>query len=378
MGAKVWLGIDAHQDTVMIAVLVGEEQEPRETVRLPNDPKRIKRFVERWAETGEIRACYEASGGGYVLQRWMRDWGYSCEVVAPSLIPQRPGHKRKHDRYDARELARHYRSGDLVVVRVPSEAEERVRDVVRCRERFRKEILQSRHSVTKFLARRGLIWQEKSRWTKKHWDWIRGFARDGVLPAEDRLVLSEYVALLEYKISRRDELDRVIEEMALRPAYKEAVAHIGCFRGFDTHSSMVLATEIVDFRRFQPAKLMSFVGLVPSEESSGKRERRGAITKAGNSHCRHVLVQAAWSYQHPPRVGAKLKRRQQGQPPEVVAHAWKAQHRLHKLFKRVAAKRGKQVATVAVARELVGFIWAVMQHVEAGERTASSGMRQAA
>jgi transposase len=308
----------------------------------------------------------------------MREWGYSCEVIAPSLIPQRPGHKRKHDRYDARELARHYRSGDLVAVRVPSEAEERVRDVVRCRERFGKEILQSRHSVTKFLARRGLVWREKSRWTKKHWDWLRGLAREGVLPAEDRLVLREYLALLEYKIGRRDELDRVIEEMALRPAYKDAVGCIGCFRGFDTHSGMVLASEIVDFRRFQPTKLMSFVGLVPSEESSGKRERRGAITKAGNSHCRHVLVQAAWSYQHPPHVGAALKRRQQGQPPEVVAHAWKAQHRLHKLFKRVSAKRGNPVAAVAVARELAGFIWAAMQSVQTLEDAESSGMRQAA
>lgn len=378
MRQKVWLGIDAHQERVVIAVLVGDEQEPREVARLPNDSKRIKRFVERWAEVGEIRACYEASGGGYVLQRWMRDWGFSCEVVAPSLIPQRPGHRRKHDRYDARELARHYRAGELVMVRIPSEAEERVRDVVRCRERFQKEILQSRHSVTKFLARRGLIWREKSRWTKKHWEWLRGFLRDGMLPVEDRLVLIEYVALLEYKIGRRDELDRVIEELALRPAYREAVGRVGCFRGFDTHNAMALVSEIVDFRRFQPTKLMSFVGLVPSEESSDKRERRGAITKAGNSHCRHVLVQAAWSYQHPPRIGATLKRRQQGQPPEVIAHAWKAQHRLHKLFKRVAAKHGSAVAAVAVARELVGFIWAVMQDVEVGEREASSEMRRAA
>jgi transposase len=378
MRTKVWLGIDAHQDTVVVAVLVGEEREVREEARLPNEPKRIKRFVDRWAEVGEIRACYEASGGGYVLERWMRGWGYSCEVVAPSLIPQRPGHKRKHDRYDARELARHYRAGELVVVRVPSEAEERVRDVVRCRERFQKEILQSRHSVTKFLARRGLIWREKSRWTKKHWDWLRGFTRDGVLPGEDRLVLQEYLALLEYKIGRRDELDRVIEEMALRPAYREAVGRLGCFRGLDTHSSMVLASEIVDFRRFQPTKLMSFVGLVPSEESSGKRQRRGAITKAGNSRCRHVLVQAAWSYQHPARIGAALKRRQAGQPPDVVVHAWKAQHRLHKLFKRIAARRGSPVAAVAVARELVGFVWAVMQDVEIGERRPAPEMRQAA
>ncbi|HET6230825.1 MAG TPA: IS110 family transposase [Longimicrobiaceae bacterium] len=378
MSEKVWLGIDAHQEQLVIAVLVGMEEKPREEVRVANEPKKLRRFVERWSVQGEIRACYEASGGGYVLQRWMQSWGYSCEVIAPSLIPQRAGHRRKHDRYDARELARHLRSGELVRVRIPSEAEERVRDVVRCRERFQKEILMSRHEVTKFLARRGRVYREGSRWTKKHWAWLRTVLKE-MESVEDRLVLQEYMGLLEYKIARREELDRVIEEVALRPAYTEAVGRLRCFRGIQTHGAMVLSSEVGDFRRFDSAeKLSSYLGLVPSEDSSGARQRRGAITKAGNAHCRHVLIQAAWAYQYPPACSDVLKRRQAGQPADVVAHAWKAQHRLHKLYRKLSLRRGHGVAVVAVARELTGFLWAVMREIEPPHAAEASPIAQAA
>ena len=263
-----------------------------------------------------------------------------------------------------------------MLVRIPSEAEERVRDLVRCRETFQREILRSRHYVLKFLRRRGLIYREGDHWTRKHFRWLNRLLCEGLLIGEDAVVLGEYLALLDYKLARREELDRQIEELALQPAYRAAVGRMRCFRGFDTQAGMVLSTEIVDFRRFEsPRELMAYVGLVPSEDSSGDRERRGSITKAGNSHCRHVLVQAAWSYRHRPAMGAALKRRQRGQPPAVIGHAWKAQHRLYKFFHRVAARRGPQVAAVAVARELVGFIWAVMQDLELEAEAAD---RQAA
>jgi transposase len=263
-------------------------------------------------------------------------------------------------------LGRLYRAGDLVAVRVPSEAEERVRELVRCRARFQKEILQSRHSVLKFLARRGLVYREgKHHWTKRHWTWLRALLQPRALSAEDRTVLREYIELLDYKISRRDQLDRWIEEKALEPHYQERVVAIRCFRGFETHGAMVLASEIGDFRRFaKPDQLMSYLGLVPSECSSGQRERRGSITKAGNGHCRHVLIQAAWTYCRKPRVSGKLKARQQGGPDHVIAHAWKAQERLHKVWQRLYSKRGKNIAVVAMARELVGFLWAVMRDAE--------------
>jgi transposase len=357
--------MDVHKDSVMMAVFPPHGAEPSDVRRVANEPRKLRRFFDRLGRQEEIRACYEASGAGYVLQRWLRAWGHHCDIAAPSLTPIRRGERRKHDKKDAIEIGRLYRAGELVLIRIPSEAEERVRDLVRCRETFQREILRSRHYILKLLSRRGLIYREGNHWTQRHFRWLNRLLSDGVLRGEDAVVLGEYLALLDYKLGRREELDRQIEELALEPAYREAVGRMRCFRGLDTHGGMVLATEIVDFRRFEsPGELMAYVGLVPSEDSSGERERRGSITKAGNTHCRHVLVQAAWSYRHRPAVGAPLKKRQRGQPPQVIAHAWKAQHRLYKLFHRVAARRGPQVAVVAVARELVGFIWAVLQDLE--------------
>jgi transposase len=236
-----------------------------------------------------------------VLHRALKEWGYACDVIAPSLIPKRPGVQRKHDKRDAVDLARFHRAGELVVVRIPSEADERVRDVVRCRETFQREILKSRHYILKFLARRGFVFREGTNWCTPHLKWLQHLTTDGSpLAVEDRLVFREYHALLMYKL-QRDELDRQIEQLALLPALAPLVGRLQCFRGISLHSAMVLATEIVDWRRFErPAQLACYLGLVSREDSSGDRTRLGSITKAGNTHCRHVLVQAAWSYRHRP------------------------------------------------------------------------------
>ncbi len=363
--SKIHVGMDVHKDTVMIAVLPEAAEEPTVVKQVPNDERALRRFLARIAKDGALRCCYEASGAGYVLQRAIERWGHACEVIAPALMLTRPGHHRKHDRFDAVELAKQHRAGLLVAVRIPSEAEERVRDLVRCRETFQREILRSRHYILKFLRRRGFVFRDGSNWTHKHLHWLRSLLGQEDLIAEDRDVLGEYLALLEYKIDRRDELDRKIEQLAVTPAYKQAVDRLRGFRGLDTHGAMVLRSELGDLRRFGSAReLMAYVGLVPSEHSSGSRENRGSITKAGNSHCRHVLVQAAWSYRYPPRVGARLKERQEGLPPEVIARSWKAQHRLHKLFRRIEERRGSRIAVVAVARELAGFVWAALQDVD--------------
>jgi transposase len=369
MSRNLYVGMDVHKDSVMIAVLPEGTREPIQVERLTNDLKKLRRFFDRLGRKGRIRACYEASGAGYVLHRELRAWGYECEVIAPSLIPTRPGHRRKHDRYDATELVRLYRAGELVTIRIPSAEEERVRDLVRCRETFQREILKSRHYVLKFLRRRGLVYRAGTNWTLKHWEWLRSLLKGGALEGADAVALGEYLALLEYKLQRRDELDGRIEELALEPQYEAACARLRCFRGIDTHAAMVLKTEVGDFLRFEsPRHLMAYFGLVPREHSSGERERRGSITKAGNSHCRHVLVQAAWSYRHKPAASTALKQRQQGQSPQVVAHAWKAQHRLNKVYHRVAHRRGHHIAVVAVARELVGFLWATMRELELEQR----------
>jgi transposase len=368
----IYLGMDVHKDSITIAVLPAGARTPARVDRLPNDLAKLKRFLDRVSREGEVRACYEASGAGYVLHRAIHEWGYQCDVIAPSLIPKRAGVQRKHDRYDAAQLARLYRAGELVVIRIPTEAEERVRDVVRCRETFQKEILKSRHYILKFLARRGFVFREGTNWCTPHLRWLQHLTTEhSPLAPADRLVFREYHALLLYKLQRRDELDNEIVRLAELPTLAPAVRRLQCFRGISIHSAMVLATEIVDWRRFErPSQLACYLGLVSRESSSGDRERRGSITKAGNSHCRHVLVQAAWSYHHRPAISADLKRRQSGQPPGVIAHAWKAQQRLHQRYNHLAFRKQPQIAAVAVARELVGFLWAVMQDIAPAEQAA--------
>ncbi len=294
--SMIYLGLDVHKDSVTIAVLPADAASPTRIEKYPNDFAKLRRVFERLAQGGELRACYEASGAGYVLHRAMRAWGYGCDVIAPSLIPTKPGVQRKHDKYDAGQLARLYRAGELTAVHIPTEAEERVRDLVRCRETMQRELVKSRHYILKFLARRGFIYRDGTNWTQPHYNWLRQLAAaTSPLEATDRLVFSEYLALLEYKLARRAELDQHIEALALTPAYAPVVNRLQCFRGLQVHGAMVLATELVDWRRFDsPRKLMAYLGFVPREHSSGPRERRGSITKAGNAHCRHVLVQAAW------------------------------------------------------------------------------------
>ncbi|MEA3245620.1 MAG: IS110 family transposase [Gemmatimonadota bacterium] len=360
----IYLGLDVHKESITVAVLPEAASTPTRVERLSSDLAKLRRFCERLVAGGDrIRACYEASGAGYVVHRALTSWGHHCDVIAPSLIPTRPGVQRKHDKHDAVQLARLYRAGELTAVRIPTEAEERVRDVVRCRETFQREILKSRHYVLKFLARRGFVYRDGTNWTQGHYEWLRQLAAaTSPLAAEDRRVFGEYLALLEYKLARRDALDGEIAALALTPLLAGTVQRLQCFRGIERHAAMVLATEIGDWRRFEhPRKLMAYLGLVPTEHSSGDRERRGALTKAGNTHCRHVLVQAAWAYRYQPKVGIALTRRQHGQDPRVIAHAWKAQHRLHTMYQRLAFRTRPQIAVVAVARELVGFLWAVMQ-----------------
>jgi transposase len=204
------------------------------------------------------------------------------------------------------------------------------------------------------------------RFSKAHLAWLETLTLpSSPLVAEDQLLFREYLALFHYKNDRRLVLDRAIAALAAQPAWAPTVGRLQCFRGIQAYAAMVLATEIGDWRRFTTARqLMAYLGLVPREHSSGGRERKGSITKAGNSHCRHVLIQAAWSYRHRPHVAATLRARQRHQPAPVIAHAWKAQHRLHAFYQHLAYRKQPRVAVVAVARELAGFLWAVMQDLD--------------
>ena len=268
----IFVGMDVHQDTVTLAVFEGASKEAAVVQKLPNDLRKLRRFFDRWAKRGEIRTCYEASGAGYVLYHELTEWGHTCEIIAPSLTPVRPGEQRKHDRHDAIQLARLYRAGELVPIRIPSPSEERVRDLVRCRQTFQREILRSRHYVLKFLSRRGFVFRHARRWGPKHRAWLERLLHQEHLAPQDRAVFSEYLALMDYKIGRRDDLDRQIEEVAFSDLYRPQVQKLACFRGISTLSAMTLITEIGDWRRFErPGQIMAYLGLVPSEHSSGAR-----------------------------------------------------------------------------------------------------------
>lgn len=355
--STVFVGMDVHQDSVTIAVLAEGAKQCEESRTLPHDLGKLRKLFARLSKRGTVRACYEASGCGYVLQRALAKWGVACEVIAPSLIPVRSGDRRKTDNRDAAKLARLYRAGELTAIRIPDEAEEQVRSLVRCRETLTREILKSRHYVLKLLLSRGHVYRAGSNWTQAHWAWLRKLELEGA----DRITLQTYLELLEYKLIQRNGLDKQIEEIAFSEAYREPVGRLRSLRGIDTLTAMTLVCEIGDIRRFaSPRQLMGYLGLTVSETSSGGIERRGGITKTGNARARRVLVESAWHYRYPARRSVVLQKRQQGQPSQVVSYSWRAQKRLHKKFEALVYRMAPSKAVVAVARELVGFVWALL------------------
>lgn len=290
----------------------------------------------------------------------LQNLGVGCIVVAPSLIPRKPGERVKTDRRDARKLAELLRAGLLTEVHPPTEADEAVRDLCRAREDAHEDLVRGRHRVSKLVQRHGLSWVGgKKTWGQGHRLWLRSLRLDY---EEDQWVLEDYLLALEQLEERLRTLDARIEQVSLDPRYARAVGALRCFRGIDTLTAMSLVAELHDFMRFDsPRGLMAYLGLVPSEHSSGSKERRGGITKAGNRHVRRLLIEAAWHYRHRPGV-ASLRKRRQGQPVRVVAIADKAMQGLHRRFSRLMDRgRPRPKVVVAVAREFTGFIWTAMR-----------------
>ena len=358
----IWVGLDVHKESISVAVLEGDRAQARPIVTIPNEPMQIRKLFSRLRKEGDVRACYEAGSCGYEVYRQLATMGIGCDVVAPGLIPVRVGDRVKTDRRDASKLARLFRAGELTSIRVPSEVEEALRDLIRCREDAREDVTRQRHHVLKFLLRHGRVFHDTNHWTLAHWTWLRAQRFDEPLA---QLVFTEYLTTLEKTLARVAVLDQEIAQQADKQPYKALVGRLRCLRGIDTLSAMALIAEICDFARFEhPRELMAYLGLVPSEHSSGGKQRRGSITKTGNAHARRIFVEAAWHYRHVPARSATMKMRWKDQPQAVVDHAFKAQERLHRRYFRLTS-RGKsaQVAVVAVARELCGFVWAVARAV---------------
>lgn len=361
-GNTTYVGLDVHKATVMVARLSPGSRSP-ETWEVPNEPRAIRRLSSkliRESKPDPVSCCYEAGGCGYALQRQLRKDGVACEVVAPSLVPRKPGERIKTDRRDARKLAEYWRNGSLTVVSPPTPEQEAVRDLVRCREDVKDDLMRSRHRLGKMLLRRGLTYPEGRAWTGRHRTWLRGLRWEH---ESEEFVFTEYLMAVELLEERLRVLDKKLIEVSQTAPYREPSGWLRCFRGVDTVTAMTVLAEIHGIERFDSARrFMAFLGLVPGEHSSGNSERRTGITKTGNSHVRRVLVEVAWHYRHRPGVGAGLRKRRQGQPAVIIALADRAQRRLSARYQRLAVTLGKPTPKVitAIARELAGFLWAAL------------------
>ena len=362
MSKYTWIGLDVHLDSITAAILCGDAEIP-EIVKLSGDLMKVRRLFRRLSKNGPVRACYEASGAGFVLHRVLAKDGFHCDVIAPSLIPRKPGDRRKTDRLDAVMLVRLYRSGHLTPVHVPSEDQEALRRLLRIRTTYQIYCKATKHRISGMLRNHGFVFREGlSTWTKKHRQWLTKLRLDLEGPLQTALAIE--LEHLEYLETQREALDAELERFARSHPYRINVEALCCLRGVKTLTALTLLCEVDDVRRFRsPKSLMAYFGLVPSERSSGDRERRGPITKAGNIHARRLLIEAAWNNRHRSGADLILKRRRQGQPPAVVAIAMKAQHRLYKKFWRLDQRKHRHVAITAVAREMCGFIWAILNAV---------------
>lgn len=355
--STTWIGMDVHKESIVVAAVNGAGAVATRW-ETPNTLKGKERLAKRLSEFGTVRCAYEAGPCGYDLRRFLETKGIPCDVIAPSLIPKKPGDRVKTDKKDAEKIARMHRMGELTAICVPTPAQEALRDLLRAREDANEDLVRRRHRLQKFLLRQGRRHEGKN-WTRDHWRWIRAAK---FTDPNSETVLCEYIAAIDQEIERIGRLDAQIEQESKNPDIVPAIARLKALRGVDTLTAMTILSELIDLNRFPSArKLMDFVGLVPGEYSSGGKQWRGSITKSGNSHVRRVLVEAAWHYRHSPRTtGAAIRKRREGQPPEVIETARKAELRLYKKFTRLVM-RGKKttVAATAVARELAGFVWAI-------------------
>lgn len=356
------VGLDTSKDAIVgYAAFVNEDEDVEFKVgNLRSEVRRMVRRMKRKAE-GLVRFCYEAGAFGYELQRWIRAEGAECVVVAPSLIPRRPGERVKTDRRDAKKLCELDRAGLLTEVRPPTPDEEAARDLLRGREDLLGDLRRCRQRIKSMLLRRGLSMPgSKSSWTLTYRRWLRDLVWDH---EADRLAFGDYLLSFEQAEARMKHLEAKIKEISEQDPWRQRVGWLRCLRGVDTLTAMTLLTELHGSQRFcTPRELMSYLGLVPSENSSGDKVHRGGISHAGNRHGRRVLIEAAHHYAKRPAVRGALQKRREGQPEWVLAIADKAQLRLHRRFWRLLANgKARNKVVTAVARELAGFIWAILQ-----------------
>jgi transposase len=353
--ARTLVGLDVHATKIVAAVLDAEPGE-LEFFMLGGDVAQAAGLCA--GLPGPVRAAYEAGPTGYGLARELGRRGVECVVAAPSKIPRAAGDRVKTDRRDAEHLVRLLLAGKLHPVRVPGAEEEALRDLIRARDAVRMDLMRNRHRLSKLLLRHGHRFDDGPAWTDRHRAWVAAIE----LPfAAAQDTLSDAVGAIDALAHRREMLDRAIVAMLPSSPWATQAGRLRCLRGIDTLTAAGLCAEIGDFERFaRPGQLMSYLGLVPCENTTGQQRRLGSITKTGSSHARRLLVEAAWHYRKTPRVGRALIERHDGQPAEAVAVAWSAQRRLHRTWTRLEARaKRRTIIAVAAARELAGFAWSI-------------------
>ena len=362
------VAMDTHKKEHTVAVGHAETGEVAVfTVR--NTVKDIGRMVKKLQKQapGEVAFCYEAGVCGFTLKRQIETLGSRCMVVAPSLVPTKSGDRIKTDRRDARKLLGQFVAGQLTEVHAPSAAQEAAREITRCRQAAQENLKRIRHQLLKLLTRHGYVYSQGNHWTQKHLRWLLSLQFDR---AEMREVFDLHWAELQHCMQRLATLDKHVAALAEREDYRPIVGALRCFRGIETLTATTVLTEVFEFGRFaSPRKLMAYLGLVPSESSSGEHRHQGGITKAGNTRIRRLLVESAWHYRHRPSVGRGLKRWREDQPLWAVDIADRAMVRLHKRYWRLS-ERGKArgVIVVAMARELAGFLWSMLHEYQLRQR----------
>lgn len=361
---SLYVGLDVHKETIAIAVAWPGRGEPEYRGEIPNRPKAVEKLMRRLSEEvggAVVLFCYEAGPCGYGLYRQIIGVGHECQVVAPSLIPRKPSERIKTDRRDALKLAKALRSGDLTAVWVPDQEQEAMRDLTRARDDMKGQERKARQQLNAFVLRQGHAWPSgKTRWTQTHYNWLESLKLEHPWL---QMVLQEYIDAVK-AASRRvadltDQMMQVLPQWSLAPVVSSLVA----LRGIDKIAAMVLLAELGDISRFEsPRQLMAYLGLVPSEHSSGSRRRLGGITLAGNGHARRMLVESAWSYRFPARQTMHLKRKAVAASGEAKAIAWRAQKRLCGRYRTLTqAGKSTKLVCVAIARELAGFIWDIVR-----------------
>ena len=356
-----YIGLDVHKETIAVSVAEARGGEVRYLGEIAHTPEAIEKLVRQLRKgCADLSFCYEAGPCGYGIHRQLTDLGWDCQVAAPSLIPKKAGDRIKTDRRDSLMLARLHRAGELTAVWVPDGAQEALRDLTRAREDMKHLQRQAKQRLLAFLLRHGKRYDGQSRWTQAHYRWLETVKFDHPV---QQIVFQEYVDTVKAMTQRVEALDKQIASAAAASVFWPVIQGLMALRGVNVLTATTIVAEIGDLTRFASApQLMAYLGVVPSEHSSGGSTSRGGITKTGNGHVRRVLVEAAWTYRHPARKTAVLQRRAERTSGAVQAIAWKAQTRLcgrYRLFE--ARGKLKVQACTAIARELAGFIWAIGQ-----------------